>query len=59
MYHKLEFSKLAQKEYKTWNDWMSKAIHKKLNKKLKLEKTIKLYLNKIESVQENDTHNIL
>ena len=36
-----EVRKLAQREYKTRNDWMGKAIHWELEKKLKSNYTTK------------------
>ena len=36
-----ECSKLAQKEYKTWHDWVGKVIHKEMCKKLKFDQTNK------------------
>ena len=51
-----ECSKLAQKEYKTRHDWVSKEIHCKLCKKLKFNQTNKWYMHNPESVLENETH---
>ena len=50
-----ECSKLAQKEYKTRQDWRSKVIHWKLCKKLKFDPTNKWYMYSPRSVLENDT----
>ena len=54
-----ECSKLAQKEYKTRNDWVGKVIHWELCKKFKLDHTNKLYMHNPASVLENDTHTLL
>ena len=54
-----EFSKLAQKEYKTRHDWVGKMIHEELCKKLKFDDTSKWYKYKPESVFENETHEII
>ena len=51
-----EYSKLAQKEYKTKQDWVGKVIHKKLCKELKFDYTTKWYSHKLESVFENETN---
>ena len=50
---------LAQKEYKTRHNWISKVMHWKLCKRLKFDHTTKSYVNKSESVLENETHKIL
>ena len=52
-------SKLAQKEYKTRHDWMSKVIHWELWKKLKFDHTNKWYMHNPESVLENETYQVL
>ena len=52
-------SKLAQKEYKTRHDWMSKVIHWELCKKLKFDHTNKWYMHNPIAFQENDTHELL
>ena len=54
-----ECRNLAQKEYKTRHVWVGKEIHWELCKKLKFYHTTKWYRHKPESVQENETHNIL
>ena len=54
-----ECSKLAQKENKTWHNWVGKVIHWKLWKKLKFEHTNKCYMPNLESVQEKYTHKLL
>ena len=52
-------SQLAQKEYKTWHDWVGKVIHWELCKRLKLDNSTKWHMHKPESVLENETHKIL
>ena len=54
-----EYSKLAQKEYKTTHDWVGEVIHWELCKKLKFDHIDKWYMHKSESVEENETHEIL
>ena len=54
-----EYSKFAQKEYKTWQDWVGKVIHWELWKKLKFDHTNKWYMHNRESVLENDTNKFL
>ena len=54
-----ECSKLAQKEYKTRHDWVSKVIHWKMYKKFKFDHRNKWYLYNPTSVLENDTHKLL
>ena len=54
-----ECSKLAQKEYKTRHDLVSKVIHWELCKKFKFDHTNKWYIHKPASVLENDTHKLL
>ena len=44
---------LAQKENKTKYDWVGKVIHRELCKILKFDQT-KLYMNRLESFQENE-----
>ena len=46
-------SKLAQKKYKTRDDWVEKVIHWELCKRLKFDPNTKWYLHKPESVLEN------
>ena len=55
----IECSKLTQKECKTWHDWVGKVIDWELCKRLKFEHAAKWYMHKLESVLENDMHNIL
>ena len=50
----IECSKLAQKKYMTKCDWLRKAIHWKLCKRLKLDS--KWYMLKPESFLENDMY---
>ena len=54
----IECSKLAQKEYKTWHDWVGKMIHWELCKKFKFGHTARWYTHKPEYVLENETHEI-
>ena len=58
-----EGSKLAQKEYKTWYDWVGKVLHwelcKKWNLTIWLYMYIRLYMYNPESVMENETHKLL
>ena len=51
-----EFSKLAQKEYKSKHDWLEKVIDRKLCKKLKFNHTDKWYLHKPDSILEYEMH---
>ena len=53
-----ECSKLAQKEYKTRHDWVSKVIHWEMCKKFEFNHT-NLYMHNPASFLENDTHNLL
>ena len=48
-------SKLAQKEYKTWYEWVGKVIHWELCQKLKFDQTNKCYMYNPESVMKNET----
>ena len=58
--HKVtEYSKLAQKEYKTRYDGVGKVIHRELCKRLNFDHTMKWYLHKPESILENEMYNIL
>ena len=54
-----KYSKLAQKEYKTRHNWVSKVIDWELCKKLKSCLTTKWYMHKSESTQEKETHKSL
>ena len=56
---KSECSKLAQKEYKTRHDWVSKVIHREMYKKLKFDHTKLWYIHNPAPVLENDTHKLL
>ena len=51
-----ECSKLVQKEYYIWHDWVGKVIHWELCKELKFKHTTKWYMHKAESVMDNETH---
>ena len=52
-------SKLAQKEYKTRHNWVSKLTHLELCKEFIFDHTNKWYLHNPESVLENRTHKLL
>ena len=54
-----ECSKLAQKEYKTRPDWVGKAIHRELCKKLKFDYANKWYMRNPASILENETRKLL
>ena len=54
-----ECSKLSQREYKTWHDWVSKGIHWELWKKFKFDHMNKWHMHNSESVLENETHKLL
>ena len=54
-----EYSEVAQKEYKTWLDWVGKVINRELCKKLKYDHKNKWYVHDLESLPENKTHKLL
>ena len=54
-----ECNKLAQKEYKTRHDWVSKVIYCKMCKKFKFDHTKKWYMHNPASVLENGTQKLL
>ena len=54
-----EYSKLAQKEYKSRYDYMGKVIFWELCKKVKFDHANKWYRHKVESVLENKMYKIL
>ena len=54
-----EFSKLAQKEYKTRHGWLGKVIYWELYKKLKLDHIYKWYMYNPESMLENEMYKVL
>ena len=54
-----ECSKLSQREYKTRLDLVGKLIHWELCKKFNFHHSTKWYMQKPESVLENETHKIL
>ena len=54
-----ECSKLAQKEYKAWHDWVGKVIHWEMCKKFKFDHTNKWYMHNPVPVLESDTHKLL
>ena len=51
-----ECSKLAQKEYKAWHDWVGKVIQWEMCKKFKVDHANKWYVHNPALVLENDTH---
>ena len=53
-----ECSKLAQKEFKTRNDWVGKMIHLELCKRLNFDHITKWHKQE-ESILENEMHKIL
>ena len=54
-----ECSKLAQKEYKTGNDWVGKVIHMELCEKFKFDYRNKWYIHNPASVLENETYKFI
>ena len=46
-------------EFKSRDDWVGKVIHWELCKILEFNHTTKLYMHKLESILENETHKIL
>ena len=60
IYHIIsECSKLAQKEYETRHNWVSKVIHWDIWKKFTFDHTNKWYMHNPASVLENNTHKLL
>ena len=53
-----ECSKLAQRKYKTRHNWVGKVIHWEVCKKLNFDHTPRWYMHKLESVLENETHEL-
>ena len=53
-----ESNKLVHR-YKTKYDWVGMVIHLKLRKRLDFHHTTKWYIQKAESIIENETHKIL
>ena len=54
-----EYSKLAQKGYKTRHNWVDKVIHWEMCKKFKFHHTNKWYMHNPVSVLENDRHKLI
>ena len=54
-----EYSKVAQREYKTRHGWMGEVIHWEMYKKFKFDHANKWYMHKPEPVLENETRKIL
>ena len=54
----IKCSKLAQKKCKTRHNWTGKEIYWELWKRLKFDHDNKLYMQKQESLLENETHSI-
>ena len=54
-----ECSKLSQKKYKAWHDWVGKVIHWEMCKKFKFDHTNKWYMHNLAPVLENDTDKLL
>ena len=52
-------SKLAQKEYKTRDDWVGKVIYWEMCKKFRFDHTNKWYMHNPASPLENNTHKLL
>ena len=57
--HIRKCGKLAQKEFKTKEDWVGKVIDLELCKKLNFDHTNKWYMHNPTSVQKNETHKLL
>ena len=53
-----EYSKLAQKDYKTRHDLVGKVIHWKMSKKFKFDHMNKCFFHNPVSVLGNDTHKL-
>ena len=53
-----EWSKLAQKEYKTRPGWVGQVFHWEMCKKLKFDHTNKWYMHNPAPVPENNTHKL-
>ena len=51
-----ECTKLAQKEYKSRQDWVDKVRHWELCKKFKFDHTNQCYMHNPRTVLENETH---
>ena len=54
-----ECSKLAQKEYKTRQDWVGKVIHLELYKRFRYNHANKCCMHKPDFLLENEMHKIL
>ena len=50
---------VAKKEYQTRNNLVGGVIHRELCQRLKFDHTNKWYMHKPESVQEDETHEII
>ena len=55
----MNVKKLAQKEYKTRDDWVGKLIHWELYKKFRFNPTARGYMHNPESILGNGMHKIL
>ena len=54
-----EYSKLAQKEYKTRHEWVGKVIHWEMCEKLKFDHMNKWYMRNPTPVLRNNIHELL
>ena len=54
-----ECSKLSQKEYKAWHDWVGRLMHWEQCKELKFDYTNKWYMHNQSSFLENVMHKLL
>ena len=54
-----ECSRLVQRVFWNWHDWMGKGVHWELCKEFKFEHTNKWYMHNQESVQDNLMHKLL
>ena len=54
-----EYSKLAQREYKTWHNSVGKVIHWEMSNTFYFDHTNRWYVHNPEAVLENDNHKLL
>ena len=54
-----EYTKWAQREYKTRHDWVGQVMHWEICKEFKFDHVNKWYMYNLAPVLENDTHKLL
>ena len=54
-----KMQQISKKVYKTRHNWVEKMIHSEMCKEFKFDHMNKRYMHNVESVLENEMHNVL